>query len=83
MMWWGHGFSWEWMFAGGLMMILFWGGLIALVFVAVRALSRTGSQQPVTNTGWSNTAVNILEERYARGESSNAEYKKMRTVLET
>jgi len=33
MMWWGDGYSWGWMIFGGVMMILFWGGLIALAVV--------------------------------------------------
>ena len=83
-MWWTDGFSWGWMMIfGSLMMILFWGGLIALVVVAVRAFSgagqSTGSADSPTSTD--NTALNILKERYARGEISKAEFEEMRDNL--
>jgi len=42
MMWWGSGFGWGWMIFGSLMMLLFWGGLIALVVLAVRAFTGAG-----------------------------------------
>jgi putative membrane protein len=83
-MWWIDGFSWGWMMIfGGLMMFLFWGGLIALVVLAVRA--GPGSGQSADKVGSSistpNTALNILKECYARGEISKAEYEEMRPDL--
>ncbi|MFQ5614740.1 MAG: SHOCT domain-containing protein [Anaerolineae bacterium] len=82
-MWWGHGFSWGWMLFGGLMMLLFWGGLFALLVLAVRAFAGGG---PSTSSGGSapsrpDTALNILKERYARGEISRADFEEMREVL--
>lgn len=85
-MWWTDGFSWGWMMIfGGLMMILFWGGLIALVVVAVRAFSGSGQStgSAGSSTSTANTALNILKERYARGEISKAEYEEMRDDLNT
>lgn len=82
-MWWGHGFSWGWMIFGGLMMLAFWGIFIALIVLAVRGFF--GSAQPVESAGSStstpNTALNILKERYARGEISKTEYEAMRDDL--
>lgn len=84
-----HGFSWEGMIFGGLMMILFWGGLIALVvwlfrsYVGVnpnRTSDRTDGDSPYRSPG---NALEILKERYARGEISKAEYEEMRDVLRT
>jgi len=84
-MWWEHGFSWGWMVFGGLMMLLFWGGLIALVILAIRTLSGSGSRQPAIAADFStprpNTALEILKARYARGEISKAEYEEMRNDL--
>jgi putative membrane protein len=87
MMWWGHGFdgiSWEWMLSGGLMMVLFWGGLIALAVLILRTFSssqqRAGSVSALPS---SNTALDILKERYAQGEITKAEFEEMRDDLKT
>lgn len=85
-MWWTDGFSWGWMMIfGGLMMILFWGGLIALVVVAVRTFSgtRQSTDSAGSSTSPANTALNILKERYARGEISKTEYEEIRDNLKT
>lgn len=78
MMWWGHEFGWVWMIFGGLMMLLFWGGLIALAVLAFRSLS--GPRQP--SVGPSEIPLEILKRRYAAGEISKAEYKEMRSDLQ-
>jgi putative membrane protein len=83
-MMWGQGFSWGWMFFGGFMMILFWGGIIALIVLAVRGL--TGSGSSTVNSAPANTsgsALRIVKERYARGEITKEEYDEMRRDLET
>ena len=83
MMWWGQGFGWGWMLFGGLMMILFWGGLIALIVLAVRGLTGAGSSTATpTPVNTSNSALRILKERYARGEITKEEYEDMRRDLE-
>lgn len=83
-MWWGHGFSWGWMLFGGLMMLLFWGGLIALVVLVVRGLSGpTNTAGSSSSEVTSNTALDILKERYARGEITQTEYEEMREVIES
>ena len=61
----GHMFGWGiW---GWLMMPLFWGGIILLVVWLVREVSGTNSSQ-------SNRALEILKERYAKGEISQEEF---------
>ena len=83
-MWWGHGFSWGWMLFGGLMMLLFWGGLIALVVLVVRGLSGpTNAANSSSSEATSNTALDILKERYARGEITKTEYEEMRDVIDS
>lgn len=83
-MWWGHGFSWGWMLFGGLMMLLFWGGLIALVVLVVRGLSGpTNTASSSSSEATSNTALDILKQRYARGEITQTEYEEMRDVIES
>lgn len=86
-MWWDHGMTWEWMIVGGLMMLLVWGGLIALTVVVVRARSGAGSRQSADKVGSSaltpGTALDALKERYARGEITKAEYEDIRRDLTT
>ncbi len=85
MMYWGPGFGWGGMFFGGLMMLLFWGGLIVLGFLAFRALTRSGNWQsrdtsPTLERSADN-ALAILKERYARGEIDKEQYDRMRADL--
>jgi putative membrane protein len=71
-MMWGYydGWSWLWMAA---MMVLFWGGIIALAVVVIRALSiPRGSDQ----------ATDVLRRRLAAGEISPEEFEKIRKALQ-
>lgn len=82
MMHWEHGFSWEWVLYGGIMMLLFSGGLIALVTLAFRTFS--GFKRSVSPSALKpKPALNILNERYARGEINRDEYMNMRQDLDT
>ncbi len=78
MWWWGLEFGWVWMIFGGLMMLVFWGGLIALIVLAVRSLSGP-RQRPA---GPCESPLEILQRRYAAGEISKAEYEEMRGTLQ-
>jgi putative membrane protein len=80
-MWFGHGFGWGGMIFGGLMMLLFWGGLIVLVVLAVRAFSTSGSRETPRDNNASETPLEIVKMRYARGEISKAEYEEIRRDL--
>lgn len=83
-MWWGHGFGWASVLFGVLMMLLFWGGLIALVVLVIRGLSgQTSTDSALQSSSTSTTALDILKERYARGEITRAEYEEMRDVIES
>ncbi len=81
----GFGFGWGGMIFGGLLTLLFWGVVIALVVFAVRALSRPGSGQTTSQAGSPgqarDQALEILRERYARGEISKDEFNSMRQDL--
>jgi putative membrane protein len=65
------------MIFGALMMILFWGGLIALVVLVIRAFSASGSQDKPNAGNASESALEIVKKRYARGEISKAEYEEI------
>lgn len=67
-MWdWMHGGDWWWF--GAFWMIVFWG----LVIWAVVALSR--------RSGADHTARDQLDERFARGEIDEAEYRRARDLI--
>jgi putative membrane protein len=85
-----HEFSWAWLIGMGLIMFLFWGGLVVLgawVFRAAlggnvhRAPNRPDDEAQARPSG--DRALEILKERYARGEISREEYEKIRDDLRT
>lgn len=63
---------------GGLMMLLFWGAIIALIVLVVRWLggSSPGGGQPPRNR-----ALDLLEERFAQGEIDREEFEERRRLL--
>lgn len=67
---WG-GFGWLWM-------VLWWALIIAAIVALVRWLSARGTEdeQPARK------ALDLLKERYARGELDRETYEKMRRDLE-
>jgi putative membrane protein len=71
--------GWDW-FWGALMMLLFWGGLAAVIVLAVRAASARG---PRPRSGETTDARTILENRFARGEISAEEFEQRKGVLES
>jgi putative membrane protein len=83
-MWWTHGsLGWGEMLFGALMMLLFWGGLIALAWFVLRAAVGSGSRRPGDEAGSSSEALRIVKERYARGEISKAEYEEIRRDIDS
>jgi len=83
MMGWDYG--WGMMFFGGLLMLLFWGVVIALAVWAIRALTRSerdrNEGRPLASR--ENSAIEILKQRYAKGEISREEFQNMRRDLES
>lgn len=69
--------GWDW-FWGALMMLLFWGGVVALIVLAVRAASGYRSRP---DSGGTTDARSVLEARFARGEISEEEFEHRRRVL--
>ncbi|MGH7777083.1 MAG: SHOCT domain-containing protein, partial [Candidatus Dormibacterales bacterium] len=70
-MMWGYydGWSWLWM---GLMMVLFWGGIVALIAFSVRAFTPGRKEDP---------ALETLRKRFAGGEITQEEYDRTRRAL--
>jgi putative membrane protein len=77
------GFGWGGWLLGGLMMLLFWGGIIALVFFSIRAISGSSNRTATRQSNNGENALNIVKMRYARGELSKEEYETIRSDLET
>lgn len=75
-MMWGDGWGW---IGGGLMMLIFWGGLIAVIVFLVRGAGRS-SQGGATPRP--RDARDMLAERFARGEISGEEFEQRKRVLE-
>ncbi len=76
MMWW-YGWGWGWMILMMILMIVFWGGVIALIVWAVtRFARRTGST--ITHR---TDPLDIAKERYARGEITKEQYEQIRRDL--
>lgn len=81
---WHDGWSMGWGFGhmafGGLMMLLFWGGIIVAVILAARWIgigsSQGGGPQPPAKR-----ALDILQERFARGEIDKEEFEERRRLL--
>ncbi len=82
----GWGWGWSWMFFGGLMMVVFWGGLIALIVLAVRGLTGSGYQSrsgELPELRVTPNALEILKTRYAIGEISQEEFEQIRKDLQS
>ncbi|HEX6113884.1 MAG TPA: SHOCT domain-containing protein, partial [Geminicoccaceae bacterium] len=65
---------------GSLMMILFWGGLILLIVLAVRYFGH-GSAGSGGSASGGRTPLQILEERFARGEIDKAEFEERKRAV--
>ena len=81
----GHGHMWDgggwWMFLGPLWMLVILGVLIAGIVLLVRWLGGgpvVGGHGPAA----SSRALDILKERFARGEIDEEEFEKRRRLLE-
>ena len=73
MMW--HGWGWWWspgMIIGPLMMLIIAAGAIAIVIWLVRSSTQS-----------SHTALDILEQRFARGEIGETEFQSKRKLLQS
>ncbi len=68
----GHMLGWG--MAGGLMMVLFWVLIVLFVVWLVREVGSTSSNQ-------ANKALEILKERYAKGEINKEEFESKRKDL--
>lgn len=68
-----------WGFGGGLMMIIFWTAIILFIVWIVREVSGKNNSD---KTRSSKSAIEILEERYAKGEIDKKEFEEKKKDLE-
>ncbi len=83
-MMWGYGFGWGWLMMS-LGTILWIAILVVLVWALIRWLNtRTRTQAPPPSSGVQSgpTALEIVQQRYARGEIDTATYEQIRERLE-
>ena len=76
-MWWNDG--WAGWFAMATMMVVFWGAIIAVVVLLMRGKGAGQGVPPPAPRGPS--AMEILDERFARGEIDREEYDERRAAL--
>ena len=76
----GPHMMWEsgWMFFGPLMMVMFIAVIVVVVVLLLRWLS---DHRPGARTAAESKAIDILKERYARGEIDKEEYEERRQTL--
>ena len=74
-MWFMHDVGGWWMLFGGIMMFIFWGGLIALIVWGITRLTRQDSVKVKNN------ALDLAKERYARGEINKEEFEQIKKDL--
>ncbi len=74
-MWWNDQWAGPWMLFGPVMMIIF-----VVICVAMMSFMMRGGMMHRSRRG---SALDILKERYARGEIDQAEFKERRHLLES
>ena len=80
MMWWPYGaqMGWWWI-VGGLWMVIFWGGLIALIVWGIKKLTERGGSG--SSTTGQHDPLNTVKERYVKGDISREEFQQIRKDL--
>ncbi|MFC2043931.1 SHOCT domain-containing protein [Chloroflexota bacterium] len=74
-MWFMHDFGVWGMLLGGIWMLVFWGGLIALIIWGITKLTRRD------DSTIRHTPLEMAKERYARGEISKEQFEQIRKDL--
>jgi putative membrane protein len=81
-----HRLPWAWVIGGGLQLLILIG-LLVLIIVGIWALIRSirrpvySISPPAGPMQTSNKALDIVKERYARGEINKEEYDRLKTDL--
>lgn len=73
-------FGWGWNWFGGLWMIIWWAIVLGVIALAVYGLLNVGRRETLGGAGRPDP-LRILKERYARGEITAEEYRRMKDEL--
>jgi putative membrane protein len=76
---WGWGWGW-WVF-GAAWMVIFWGGIVALVVWAITRLTGDREKGRDQRTLEGRSPLDIAKERYARGEITREQFEQFRHDL--
>ncbi len=77
-MYWQEGMG-RWMMFGGVWMLLFWGGIIALIVWVIKKLMERRNSG--SGTSEKRSSLDIAKERYARGEIAKDEFEQIKRGL--
>ena len=79
---WHDGWDWGWghMIFGSLMMIIFWGGIIFAIVLAIRWLGGATSHSAAPPTS-RKSPLDILQNRFARGEIDKGEFEERKRLF--
>ena len=77
----GGGGHWGAWILGIIAMLVFWGALAWIIVPLLRQRGSHSNPRPVPPSGTSPDALRILDERLARGEIEEEEYKRRRDLI--
>lgn len=80
-MMWGYGWGWGAWLVMSVLMVLFWGLVIAGIVVLARYLAGSRQGGPTLPDRGRSSAEELLDERFARGEIDQDEYTRRRELL--
>ena len=72
MMWWPYSFGWGWWIFGWVIMIIFWGGLIALAVWGIKKLTERSTPERKQDP------LDVAKDRYARGEITREQFEQIK-----
>jgi putative membrane protein len=79
MMMWHDGMGWGWMLFAGLLTLVFWGAIIALVVWGIKKVTEREDSRP--KSAEKREPLDIAKERYAKGEVSREEFEQIKKDL--
>lgn len=74
-----YGWNWGWMALGSILMLIFWGGIIALIVWAIIRFTRHETSGNTSSSG--RNPLDIAKERYARGEITKEQFEQIKRDL--
>ncbi len=80
MMYDGYGWGWGGSIVMGVLIVLFWAGVITMIVLAIRYLAG-GGQATSAGDRTLRSGEDILAERFARGEIDDEEYRRRMSLL--